>query len=149
MTIVAFDFTKKEDLMVTERRDVGIAEPIRGSRVETTDIRFGYRRGKMFPLLNRLTAESRKYGGMLILGTQTDAQIDKVYGQYDTRIILQDTATKLILNCRDEQTAERVAKTIGRHERIDWRRGTSNQRTVRLWDIAAAGATRHASSAAV
>ena len=75
--------------------------------------------------LNRLTAESRKYGGTLILGTQTDAQIDKVYGQYDTRIILQGTATKLILNCRDEQTAERFAKTIGRHERIDWRRGTS------------------------
>lgn len=70
--------------------------------------------------LNRLTAESRKFGGNLILGTQTDAQIDKVYGQYDTRIILQGTATKLILNCRDEQTAERFAKTIGKQERIDW-----------------------------
>ena len=75
--------------------------------------------------LNRLTAESRKYGGTLILGTQTDAQIDKVYGQYDTRIILQGTATKLILNCRDEQTAERFAKTIGKQERIDWMKGTN------------------------
>ncbi|EDX82397.1 hypothetical protein S7335_843 [Synechococcus sp. PCC 7335] len=74
--------------------------------------------------LNRLTVESRKFGGTLILGTQTDAQIDKVYGQYDTRIILQGTATKLILNCRDEQTAERFAKTIGKQERIDWMKGT-------------------------
>ena len=74
--------------------------------------------------LNRLTAESRKFGGTLILGTQTDAQIDKVYGEYDTRIILQGTATKLILNCRDEKTAERFAKTIGKQERIDWMKGT-------------------------
>ena len=72
--------------------------------------------------LNRLTAESRKFGGTLILGTQTDAQIDKVYGGYDTRIIMQGTATKLILNCRDEQTAECFAKTIGKQERIDWMR---------------------------
>ena len=70
--------------------------------------------------LSRLTAESRKFGGTLILGTQTDAQIDKTYGEYDTRIILQGTATKLILNCRDEKTAERFAKTIGKQERIDW-----------------------------
>lgn len=73
--------------------------------------------------LNRLTAESRKFGGTLILGTQTDAQIDKTYGEYDTRIILQGTATKLILNCRDEKTAERFAKTIGKQERIDWMKG--------------------------
>ncbi|WP_367390725.1 hypothetical protein [Lewinella sp. LCG006] len=56
--VFAFDLTTKEDLMVIERRDLGIAEPFRGSRVETTDIRFGYRRGKMFPLLNRLTADA-------------------------------------------------------------------------------------------
>ncbi|MEL6491424.1 MAG: type IV secretion system DNA-binding domain-containing protein [Cyanobacteria bacterium J06621_3] len=74
--------------------------------------------------LNRLTAESRKFGGTLILGTQTDAQIDKVYGEFDTRIMLQGTATKLILNCRDEKTAERFAKTIGKQERIDWMKGT-------------------------
>lgn len=74
--------------------------------------------------LNRLTAESSKFGGTLILGTHTDAQIDKTYGEYDTRIILQGTATKLILNCRDEKTAERFAKTIGKQERIDWMKGT-------------------------
>ena len=60
--------------------------------------------------LNQLTAESRKFGGTLILGTQTDAQIDKIYGEYDTRIVLQGRATKLILNCRDERQRSALPK---------------------------------------
>lgn len=90
--------------------------------------------------LNRLTAESRKFGGTLILGTQTDAQIDRVYGEHDSRIILQGTATKLILNCRDGKTAERCAGLIGRQERVDITRSNSggvinNSRTEQIREI--------------
>lgn len=56
--IFAFDLTTKEDLRVTERVGSQIYEPTSGAIVETTDIRFGYRRGKMFPLRNRLTADA-------------------------------------------------------------------------------------------
>lgn len=38
--------------------------------------------------LNRLTAESKKFGSTLMLGTQMDAQIDKIYGEYATHIML-------------------------------------------------------------
>ena len=53
-----------------------------------------------------------------ILGTQTEAQITKIYGREDTRIILQGTKTKLILNCTDSETAETMAKIIGKQETV-------------------------------
>lgn len=56
--LFAFDFTRKEDLRVAERVGSQIYEPASGTFVETIDIRFGYRRGKMFPLLKRLTADA-------------------------------------------------------------------------------------------
>jgi hypothetical protein len=68
------------------------------------------------PSLHRLLSESRKYWGCPILGTQTEAQINAKYGQQHTRIILQGTKTKLILNCADPQTAETMAKIIGKQE---------------------------------
>ena len=70
------------------------------------------------PSLHRLLSESRKFLGCPILGTQTEAQITKMYGREDTRIILQGTKTKLILNCADPQTAETMAKIIGKQESV-------------------------------
>ena len=75
--------------------------------------------------LPRLLAEARKFGGTALLGTQTTAQIERVYGKENSRIVLQGTATKLILNCRDEQTSEQMAKIIGQQERVDILQGSS------------------------
>ena len=77
--------------------------------------------GALHPLrsLSRLLSEARKFLGTAIIGTQTEAQIDRNYGELDRRTILQGTATKLILNCRDGQTAEMMANLIGKQERID------------------------------
>ena len=69
--------------------------------------------------LSRLLSESRKFLGCPVLGTQTEAQLRKTYGEEDTRIVLQGTKTKLILNCGDPDTAELGARVIGRQERID------------------------------
>jgi len=68
------------------------------------------------PSLHRLLSESRKFLGCPILGTQTEAQIIDKYGQQQTRTILQGTKIKLILGCADPQTAETMAKVIGRQE---------------------------------
>ena len=68
------------------------------------------------PSLHRLLSESRKFLGCPILGTQTEAQIIDKYGLQQTRTILQGTKTKLILGCADPQTAETMAKVIGRQE---------------------------------
>ena len=69
--------------------------------------------------LSRLLSESRKFKGLPVLGTQTEAQIRKTYGAEDARIILQGTRTKLILNCGDPESAELGANLIGRQERLD------------------------------
>ncbi|MGL6344437.1 MAG: type IV secretion system DNA-binding domain-containing protein, partial [Waterburya sp.] len=70
------------------------------------------------PSLHRLLSESRKSLGCPILGTQTEAQITKIYGREDTSTILQGTKTKLILNCVDPQTARTMAEIIGKQELI-------------------------------
>jgi hypothetical protein len=77
--------------------------------------------------LSRLLSEARKFGGTAILGTQTEAQIDRNYGELDRRVILQGTCTKLILNCRDGKTAEVMADLIGKQERIDITRSDTYQ----------------------
>jgi type IV secretory pathway TraG/TraD family ATPase VirD4 len=68
--------------------------------------------------LSRLGAEARKFGGSLLLGTQTLAQVKKTYGDEDAQIIMTCTKTKLILNCPDPDTAEHFSKTIGSREEI-------------------------------
>lgn len=69
--------------------------------------------------LPRLLSEGRKFKVCPILATQTEAQILKTYGTYDSRIILQGLATKLILNCRDPKTAITMSEVIGKQERIE------------------------------
>lgn len=69
--------------------------------------------------LSRLLSESRKFKGLPVLGTQTEAQIRRTYGDEDARIILQGTRIKLILNCGDPESAELGANLIGRQERIE------------------------------
>ena len=66
------------------------------------------------PALSRLLSEGRKYGGMALLGTQSDAQIEAVYGKETTRSLLQNIPTKLILNCPDPDTSHRMAEAIGK-----------------------------------
>lgn len=69
--------------------------------------------------LSRLLAEGRKSKATTILATQTVAQIDKIYGRYERQILLQGTATKLILNCRDPDSAMTMAEIIGYQEILE------------------------------
>jgi hypothetical protein len=71
------------------------------------------------PSLNRLLSESRKFLGCPFLGTQTEVQVSKIYGNEDTQILLQGTMTKLMLRCGDPQTAETMAKLIGKQEKSE------------------------------
>ena len=69
--------------------------------------------------LSSLLAEGRKFKATPIIATQTTAQIDKIYGENDRHILLQGTATKLILNCRDPHTAKAMAEIIGHQEVLE------------------------------
>ena len=69
--------------------------------------------------LSRLLAEGRKSKATPILATQTVAQIDKLYDRNERQILLQGTATKLILNCRDPDSAVTMAQIIGTQEVLE------------------------------
>jgi hypothetical protein len=56
--VFAFGLTTDENGTSSLNTNNNLFQYIRGARRETTNIRFGYRRGKMFPLLNRLTADA-------------------------------------------------------------------------------------------
>ena len=75
--------------------------------------------------LGRLLSESRKFLGCPFLGTQTQAQITKIYGKEETSILLQGTLTKLMLRCSDPETSETMAKLIGKHEKIRYKTNIS------------------------
>jgi type IV secretory pathway TraG/TraD family ATPase VirD4 len=77
--------------------------------------------GALQPLnsLSRLLAEGRKFKATPIIATQTVAQIDQLYGRYERQILLQGTATKLILNCRDPDSARTMAEIIGNQEVLE------------------------------
>lgn len=81
------------------------------------------------PSLDRLLSESRKFLGCPILGTQTEAQATKIYGLENTRIILQGTKTKLILNCADPKTAKTMSDVIGKQEIIHFSNNRSRSRS--------------------
>jgi hypothetical protein len=71
--------------------------------------------------LGRLLSESRKFLGCPFLGTQTQAQITKIYGKEETSILLQGTLIKLMLRCSDPETADTMAKLIGKHEKLRYK----------------------------
>lgn len=68
------------------------------------------------PGLSDLISGGRKFGGCQILGTQTQAQLTKIYGREDTATILQGTQTKLILKSVDHETATLMANIIGNQD---------------------------------
>ena len=75
--------------------------------------------------LGRLLSESRKFKGCPFLGTQTQAQITKIYGREETSILLQGTLTKLMLRCSDPETADTMAKIIGKREILRYKTNES------------------------
>lgn len=75
--------------------------------------------------LGRLLSESRKFKGCPFLGTQTQAQITKIYGREETSILLQGTLIKLMLRCSDPETADTMSKLIGKREILRYKTNES------------------------
>lgn len=69
--------------------------------------------------LTRLCTESRQAGGLPILGFQSSAQVEDLYGRTGLRTILTGIRTQLVLSCPEPDTARYLADWIGRQERTD------------------------------
>jgi hypothetical protein len=75
--------------------------------------------GKVSNIENFVT-NARKHGGCSILGMQSIAQINALYGEQPARSILSSVGSSLILRTADAQTAEYLSQQIGDHQISRW-----------------------------
>jgi type IV conjugative transfer system coupling protein TraD len=75
--------------------------------------------------IEMLLTEGRKYGGCTILSLQSPAQIETIYGQGVSKVIIGNTATKVIFRERDPEIAQRISRAFGEREVIEIQEGIS------------------------
>lgn len=75
--------------------------------------------------LETLLTEGRKYGGCGIISLQSPAQLEEVYGRNVAKIIIGNTATKVIFRERDPEIATRISHAFGEREVIEIQEGIS------------------------
>lgn len=71
--------------------------------------------GKVTSLRAGLT-KLRKYGGRLILGLQTIAQLRTTYGRDEAQTLIANTTTKAVLRAGDAETAKSMEHELGEQE---------------------------------
>ena len=72
------------------------------------------RLGKIVSIVDGM-ATLRSKGCSFCLLVQSYSQIDKIYGEIERRIILDNTAYKLIMSIMDPKMAEETSQMIGQH----------------------------------
>ncbi len=83
------------------------------------------------PSLNRLKdlevclAESRKFGGCMLLAVQSLAHLEMIYGRDATRIIIGNCATRVAFAEQDPEMAARISKTFGEKQEKEYQEGIS------------------------
>lgn len=60
--------------------------------------------------------EARKYGIVSIVGIQNLSQMDEIYGQDLTRVMVANLQNKFILRTEEESSAKRLSDTLGKEE---------------------------------
>jgi hypothetical protein len=71
--------------------------------------------GKVGALRDGLT-KLRKYGGSVVAGLQTIAQLRSTYGRDEAQVLLSCMSTRLILAAGDAETAEYFERQLGKQE---------------------------------
>jgi len=75
--------------------------------------------------LEVLVTEGRKYGGCAILSLQSPAQLESIYGRDISKVIIGNTATKIIFRERDPEIASRISRSFGEREILEVQEGIS------------------------
>ena len=74
------------------------------------------------PNLSQYLAENRKYGMSFILGTQNQAQLNKVYSQDEAQTIFSTCATKILFNPGEYNSAKLYSDLLGDVQVNFWQR---------------------------
>ncbi|WMT46034.1 MAG: type IV secretion system DNA-binding domain-containing protein [Acidithiobacillus caldus] len=71
---------------------------------------------KKMPALEPALTLGRKFGIFTIAGIQNAAQLDELYGQDITKVLLANLQSKLVLRTEEESSAKRLAEILGKAE---------------------------------
>jgi hypothetical protein len=66
--------------------------------------------------LNDALTKLRKYGGVVICGVQSTAQLEDVYGEKGAQAMLSCFGTVLMLRVSDDATADKLSRLLGDHK---------------------------------
>jgi type IV conjugative transfer system coupling protein TraD len=77
------------------------------------------------PSLIETLAEARKFGGCIVLGTQSFEQLQQIYGAYGAESIVDLCNTRLFFRSPSAATSKWVAKELGEGEYLELREGMS------------------------
>lgn len=75
--------------------------------------------------LTTCLAESRKYGGAVVLGIQNLSQLDEIYGHNLTQAIVDLCSTKICFRQTSPELAHRMSKAFGEREITEMQEGIS------------------------
>lgn len=71
------------------------------------------------PLLTFAVTEARMFGGVTVVGVQSVAQVNEMFGKEEAGIIFSNLQNQLILRAGDEETQEFYSKLIGSPEYME------------------------------
>ena len=63
-------------------------------------------------------ARLRKYGGRIVIGLQSEGQLEEIYGRSYTKSMKANIGTRFIFRTQDEEDAEKISSFLGRSEVI-------------------------------
>ncbi len=75
--------------------------------------------------LSSCLAESRKYGGCVVLGLQNMPQLEDIYGPYQSKTIIDLCSTKFLLRMASYDLAHQLSKALGERETSEIQEGIS------------------------
>jgi hypothetical protein len=87
--------------------------------------------GRLEELPNAL-ARLRKYGGKVLIGMQSEGQLEGIYGKEDAKAMKANLGSRYIFRVPEEKEAKALSNYLGRSEVIKVNRGLNKDRTGRL-----------------
>ena len=75
--------------------------------------------------LSSCLAESRKYGGCVVLGLQNMPQLEDIYGPYQSKTIIDLCSTKFLFRMASYDLAHQLSKALGERETSEIQEGIS------------------------
>ncbi len=66
--------------------------------------------------LEKILAESRKYGGCVVLGYQSYSKVEAIYGDKGAKTLSDLTASKIFFRSNDQYNAQHASDQLGREE---------------------------------